>query len=149
MKPCWVLTGPQIAFNRAHNALVSQARLICSADETKQTSMQASIHMHVCNAVTLVWGLSQACPKHCNNVSPLIPHMVIMDAWWTCFQYYLMTSCEFIYTNNVKLKRTVSSQHAVVVIANSSAAIILTGLRILPQILEALYQIFYIAKSRK
>ena len=41
---------------RAHNALVSQAKLVWSGDETKQTSKQAYKCMHVRNVVMLVWG---------------------------------------------------------------------------------------------
>ena len=65
---------------RAHNALVSRAKLVWSGDETKQTSKQHTNACAQCSGASV--GLTLACPKHQNNLksclSPLIPHMVIL-----------------------------------------------------------------------
>ena len=63
---------------RAHNALVSRAKLVWSGDETKQTSKQHTNACAQCSDASV--GLTLACLKHQNNLksclSPLIPHMV-------------------------------------------------------------------------
>ena len=87
-------------------------------------SKQASrIHMDVCNAPTLVWGSLRLAPNigtTWNLVSPLIPHMVSLCK----LNNVIETKEDIIYIVN----------HAVDVIANSSAAIIFNGHRLLPQI---------------